>query len=169
MLDPTRITNASEIENRRLRRLYEYWDEKRAGRRAPARSDIDPTEIPDLLGYVNLFDVQDSPRDYRVRLNGTEITRMLGREVTGRWCSEVLSGEDAERCKKAFDIVVDEWAPAIVETSLAFCGKPYTGQTFVAVPLSSDGSRVDSMVLAHSYHAIEAPADILPFGPTSKF
>jgi len=169
MLDPSRVSAASDIEDRRLRRLYEYWDGKRNGRRAPARSDIDPTEIPDLLGYVNLFEVQEAPRDFRVRLNGTEITRMLGREVTGKWCSEVTPGEDGERCKRAFDIVVDEWSPAIVETSLAFCGKPYTGQTFVALPLSTDGHRVDTMITAHSYHALEVPREILPFSKASKF
>lgn len=168
MLEPSRIGKATDIEDRRLRRLYEYWDEKRGGRRAPARCDIDPTEIPELLGYVNIFEVQENPRDFKVRLNGTEITRMIGRETTGKWCSEVTSGDDAERCKRAFDIVVDEWSPAIVETSLAFCDKPYTGQTFVALPLSTDGRRVDAMITAHSYHALDIPADILTFSQASE-
>ncbi len=169
MPDPIRITNASEIENQRLRRLYEYWDEKRAGRRAPARSEIDPTEIPDLLGYVNLLDVQDNPRDYRVRLHGTEVTRMMGREVTGKWCSEFFVGADADCCRRAFAIVVEEWTPALAETSLAFCGKPYTGQTLVAVPLSADGRRVDSVIVAHSYHAFQARGEIVPFREASEF
>lgn len=168
MLEASRLNGPDDIEDRRLRRLYEYWEEKRAGRRAPARCDIDPTEIPDLLGYVNIFDVQDNPRDFRVRLNGTEVTRVLGREVTGKLYSEVTPGEDGERCKRAFEICVDEWSPAIVETSLAFCGKPYTGQTFVALPLSTDGQRVDSMITVHSYHAVEAAIDILSFRKASE-
>lgn len=168
MLEPTRISSPADIDDRRLRRLFEYWEQKRDGRRAPARHDIDPTEIPDLLGYVGLLEVQDSPRDFRVRLNGTEVTRMMGREITGKWCSEVTTGDDGERCKRVFDIVVDDWSPAIVETSLAFCGKPYTGQTFVALPLSADGHRVDTMITAHSYHALHAPAEVLPFNQASE-
>ncbi len=30
----------------------DYWDSKRAGRRMPARRDIEPTEIHDLLPYA---------------------------------------------------------------------------------------------------------------------
>lgn len=162
MLDASRVNGPTDIENRRLRRLYEYWQQKRGDRRAPARTEINPTEIPDLLGYVNMFDVEDEPRDFRVRLNGSEVTRMLGQEITSKLWSEVAPGEDGDRCKQAFEICVEQWAPAIVETSLAFCGKPHAGQTFVALPLSSDGRRVDTMLTVHSYHTLEHPLDHLP-------
>ena len=168
MLEASRVKGSAEIQNRRLRRLYEYWDEKRGNRRAPSRADINPTEIPELLGYVNIFEVQDEPRDFKVRLNGSEVTRMLGQEITGKWCSEVLTGEDAERCNRAFDICVDEWTPAIVETSLAFCGKPHTAQIFVALPLSSDGQDVDTMITAHAYHFLEDPVEPLEFTRASR-
>ena len=161
MLEAGRVGGSADIQDRRLRRLYEYWVEKRGDRRAPARADINPTEIPDLLGYVNIFEVQDKPRDFKVRLNGSEVTRMLGQEITGKWWSDVISGEAAERCGQAFAICVDEWMPAIVETSLAFCGKPHAAQTFVALPLSADGRRVDTIITAHSYHIIEAPVEPL--------
>ena len=163
MIEAGRVSGSASIEDRRLRRLYEYWDEKRGDRRAPARADINPAEIADLLGYVDIFEVQDTPRDFKVRLNGSEVTRMLGQEITGKWCSEVISGEDAERCKRAFNICVDEWTPAIVETTLAFCGKPHAAQTFVALPLSADGDRVDTIITAHSFHVLEAPFEPLPF------
>ncbi len=168
MLNASRISGPTEIENRRLRRLYEYWNEKRGSRRAPARGEINPTEIPDLLGYVNMFDVVDGARDYRVRLNGSEVTRMLGREITGMLCSEVTPGEDGERYKQAFEICVNEWSPAIVETTLAFCGKPHAGQTLVALPLSSDGRHVDTMITAHAYHTVEIPLDQFPYRRVSE-
>lgn len=168
MLDAGRVNGSAEIQDRRLRRLYEYWDEKRGSRRAPARADINPTEIPELLGYVNIFEVQDVPRDFKVRLNGSEVTRMLGQEITGKWCSDVFSGEDAERCNQAFNICVDEWTPAIVETTLAFCGRPHAAQTFVALPLSADGQRVDTMITAHSYHFLETPVEPAAFGKVTR-
>lgn len=168
MLDASRVSGPADIQNRRLLRLYEYWNEKRGDRRAPSRADINPTEIPELLGYVNIFEVQDEPRDFMVRLNGSEVTRMLGQEMTGKWWSDVISGDDAERCEQAFAICVDEWTPAIVETSLAFCGKPHAGQTFVALPLSTDGQRVDTMITAHSYHIFEAPVEPLAFRRASQ-
>lgn len=156
MLLAAPIRASSEITDARLRRLYEYWAAKQAGRRAPARCDIDPVEIPELLGFVNLFEVQNDPRDYKVRLNGTEVAEMLGQEITGKFCSTIMSGSEAVDCKAAFDLCVDQCLPTTVETSLAFCGKPYMAQTIIILPLSSDGERVDMIITAHSYHSIDA-------------
>lgn len=155
MLAATPVGASPEIAEARLRRLYEYWSTKRGDRPAPSRRDIDPVEIPDLLGFVNIFEVQRAPRDYKVRLNGSEVAEMLGQDITGKYCSTVISGEDAVRCKAAFDLCVDRCLPMIVETSLAFCDKPYMAQTIVVLPLSSDGESVDMIITAHSYHALD--------------
>lgn len=156
MLPATPVGASSEIADARLRGLYEYWNAKRDERPTPSRRDIDPVEIPDLLGFLNIFEVRNEPRDYKVRLNGTEVTNMLGQDITGKLCSNVMSGADAARCKAAFDICADKCTPVIVETSLAFCGKPYMAQTIIALPLSSDGERVDIIITAQSYHANKA-------------
>ena len=50
MLEPCIVKDAAAITEPRLQRLYEYWNEKRGARRAPLRGDIDPVEIPELLG-----------------------------------------------------------------------------------------------------------------------
>lgn len=150
------VRASSEITDARLRRLYEYWGAKQAGRRAPARCDIDPVEIPELLGFVSLFEVQNDPRDYKVRLNGTEVAEMLGQEITGKFCSTIMSGSEAVDCKAAFDLCVDQCLPTTVETSLAFCDKPYMAQAIIILPLSSDGERVDMIITAHSYHRLNS-------------
>jgi hypothetical protein len=38
---------AEAVTHPKVRRMYEYWLAKRAGRRMPSRSDIDPLELPD--------------------------------------------------------------------------------------------------------------------------
>jgi hypothetical protein len=129
---------------------------KKGDRLAPTRRDINPVEIPDLLGFVNIFEVQENPRDYLIRLNGSEVSAVLGREVTGKLCSSIMTGDDAARAKVAFDMCVDECIPTIVETSLAFCGKPYLAQKIVILPLCNDGDKVDMLVSCHSYRKIES-------------
>ena len=153
MLEPCVVKNAAAIGEPRLLRLYEYWNEKRGLRKAPLRNDIDPVEIPELLGFLNLYDVRGEPRDYFVRLNGSEIANMLCRDVTGKLSSEVLDGEDRARCHKAFSICIENWQPALVETSMGFCDKPYAIQTVLALPLSSDGIHVDMIVSGHAFRA----------------
>src|SRR3546814_17864940 len=47
------VAGAEEIFYPRLRRLYDYWDDKRGARRMPCRQDIDPVELRDLPGFIN--------------------------------------------------------------------------------------------------------------------
>jgi hypothetical protein len=159
MLRERRITSDGEIPNGRLRALYKYWNKKKGERRAPGQAEIDPIEIPELLGFVNLYDVRQEPRDYLVRLNGSEVAAMLGQDITGMWCSRVISGEDGERCHSAFAMCVDDWSPALVETSLSFCGKDHAAQLLLALPLSDDGETVNKLMTAHAYKLIGMSAE----------
>jgi hypothetical protein len=56
-----------------LRRGFDYWQSKRRDGRLPARSAIDPTEIPSLLPHVELSEVIDGGADFRFRLVGTHL------------------------------------------------------------------------------------------------
>jgi hypothetical protein len=146
----------SEISDLKLRGLYQYWLRKCDGRAAPARRDIDPAEIPSALGFVNLLEVLDDPRDFRFRLNGTAVVEMIGRDVTGELHSAVMGGEDGVWCRNAYEMCVDRRSAVAVETSLGFCGKPYMCQTILALPLSDDGESIDTIMSGHSYRAIGA-------------
>ena len=75
-----------DIDHADLRRLHRYWLGKCAGRAQPARADIDPTEIPELLPFVMLVDVLEQGRQFRFRLVGTAVAR--GRDPTGRFLHE---------------------------------------------------------------------------------
>ncbi|HLT76914.1 MAG TPA: PAS domain-containing protein [Ferrovibrio sp.] len=66
-----------------LRRAFAYWDGKRGGRDLPARADIEPTEIPDILRNIFLVDVLDDPPRFHLRLMGTAFRDWFGRELTG--------------------------------------------------------------------------------------
>lgn len=68
----------------RARRFYDYWNDKRGNRFAPARSDIDPLEIRDLLPFVVLTDVLPAPPYFVYRLVGTRQVEMRGFDPTGQ-------------------------------------------------------------------------------------
>ena len=69
--------------------LAEYWLAKRGDRAMPFRSDIRPTEIPALLPYLIINEVVDNGEDFRIRLYGTELSRLSGEERTGKLISEI--------------------------------------------------------------------------------
>jgi hypothetical protein len=61
--------------------LYNYWLAHRGSRSIPARSDLDPRDIPALLSQLMLID--KDVEGFRYRLVGTSITREVGYDATG--------------------------------------------------------------------------------------
>ena len=64
--------------------LFAYWSSLRDGGRLPGRRNIDPRDFKRHLPTVSLTDVRHTPqRDYRLRLAGTGLYGVYGREITG--------------------------------------------------------------------------------------
>ncbi|MBL8838301.1 MAG: PAS domain-containing protein [Alphaproteobacteria bacterium] len=81
-----------DIADPGLRRLFDYWERKRGRRRWPARADIDPLDLRDLLGSIVIVDVvpgdAGAPPRFRYRLFGTKIVERVGFEMTGKFIDE---------------------------------------------------------------------------------
>jgi hypothetical protein len=129
----------------RLQEGYAYWRRKAAGRRMPARADLEPTDIPKLLPHVMLVEVVDGKR-YRYRLIGTENERAHGINATGRFLDEVLKGPEYKKHVLAlYDQTVDERRPVYSESlflSLEI-GSVERHTKVLFMPLSEDGERVN--------------------------
>lgn len=94
------------------RALYAYWDRLRAGRAAPERSDLDPGAIRTLLGDVFLLEFCGHNR-HLVRLAGTRICALLGREWKSRPFSEPFAAEDWPELHALLDGVTETATPAV--------------------------------------------------------
>ncbi len=94
------------------RDLYSYWDRLRAGRSAPERSDLDPAAVRTLLGDILLLEFNACDR-HVVRLAGTRICSLLGRELKGRAFSEMFAPEDWHDLNSMLDGVAAAALPAV--------------------------------------------------------
>ncbi|MCC6946434.1 MAG: PAS domain-containing protein [Bradyrhizobiaceae bacterium] len=94
------------------RALYAYWDRLRASRAAPERSDLDPGAIRTTLGDVFLLELAPGDRQ-TVRLAGTRICTLLGREWTGHPFAEPFAPEDRFRLLDLVGRVADTALPAV--------------------------------------------------------
>ncbi|HEY7459737.1 MAG TPA: PAS domain-containing protein [Xanthobacteraceae bacterium] len=92
--------------------LYAYWDQLRAGRSAPDRSDLDPGAIRTLLGDVFLLELGGKDR-HIVRLAGTRICTLLGRELKGRPFAEGFAAEDWPELFALLDGVAGAAVPVV--------------------------------------------------------
>jgi hypothetical protein len=75
-----------------VRRFYEYWLEVAPPGRLPGRQHIVPEAIAPLLSRLWMLDVFRDPLRFRYRLVGTDIVRLVQRELTGQWLDEAQPG-----------------------------------------------------------------------------
>lgn len=138
-----------------LKTLYSYWRELRRGRPAPARADIDPSEIIGVLPHISLFDVERSPRRYRIRLLGTQIVNWYGCDVTGSYLDEIDFGVSDRFNFEILNRAVDEIAPAHMSGEYT----KYDGRCIryerLYLPLSENGECVNMLLGA----AVRLPYD----------
>lgn len=138
--------------------LYRYWVERCAGRRAPARSDIDPVDIPHLLPHVVLTEVIDAGARFRIRLAGTKVEERYGCIVTNRIIDEFIHGPYLDYLQGLYRKLLESFAPLYSESVF----EPEKAQTLRAkrlmLPLSHDQQSVD-MVLAGMIYEPSDPND----------
>ncbi|HUK11646.1 MAG TPA: PAS domain-containing protein [Stellaceae bacterium] len=146
------------IRDERLQQAYLYWQRRRGERLAPRRSDLDPTDIPNLLPHLMLVDVFPGARQLRYRLVGTEVERNFGVSMTGRYIDEVMRGRYLEFVRGMYQQVIERCIPIYSENtfsdpdSRAFLQGWPLRTARVMLPLSSDGAAVDMVLIAQVFY-----------------
>jgi hypothetical protein len=122
------------------RAVFDYWDRKRANRPAPARAEINPSEIRTALGDTFMLSA-DFTNQLRFRLAGTRVCALFGREIKGEAVAELWS----EASRKSIDALLT----GVVHES--------DGVVAGVTARTEDGNETDLelllLPLAHSGHA----------------
>ena len=131
----------------KVRRLYDYWDRKPAGRLMPSRTDIDPLELGHYLANITLVDVVADKRRYVDRLVRTREVDARGENPTGH---SVLTKFFCNSRKAA----VDNYDRVCRERVPLFGGKRFIapsgrrgGNPWVFLPLASDDEAVSEILI----------------------
>jgi hypothetical protein len=141
--------------------LFAYWASRRRDRGLPGRRDIEPAGFKRHLPTVSLIDVRRDPSRFSVRLAGTGLYGVYGREITGLDLEQVYPGAEAEYWRMQLTSVVDNRRPAVGSCSLAWRGTSRLTILWLRLPLASDGRNVD-MILG--YDAVIGLRDDRPSG-----
>lgn len=131
-----------KVEAPLLLRLYTLWQEKCRGDLLPARADFDPLEMRDCLGSVFLAEVLPEEDDFRYTLVGSDITRVVQRDSTGKRIGEVFGAAGLTLYRK----VRDERRPMRVHGPVDWLGRDYIGYETVILPLADDGRQVNRFI-----------------------
>lgn len=134
---------------RALEEVFAYWAGLRRDGRLPGRPDIDPNRIRRHLPTVSLIDVRPTPISFRVRLAGTALYGLYGRETTGMELEQVYRGDDAVYWRRELEQVVETGKPGVGLRALGDAGdKGALSVLWLRLPLARDGERVD-MILGY--------------------
>ena len=148
--------------------LFAYWASRRIGGRLPGRRQIDPNDFKRHLPTVSLIDVvpvevvhgnvapadvaprdvTPGARDYRLRLAGTGLYGVYGREITGLRLDDVYGAAAEDYWRSHLDTVVDERRPAVGFQSMAWRNAAHLSLLWLRLPLASNGRDVD-MILGY--------------------
>ena len=121
------------------------------GLRLPGRRHLDPGGIKRLLPTVSLIDVapraQDGePPEFRMRLAGTGLYGVYGREITGKRLADIYNTTAADYWRAELGKVVSERRPAVGVHNLAWRGASHLSILWLRLPLASDGKDVDMIL-----------------------
>lgn len=125
-----------------------YWQRIRGKREMPARADLHPGDIPKLLPYIILMDVLHDPLDFRFRLIGTEIDRIVARNYKGVKLSELPDKRAPNPIWQHHQETVETRAPVRKELSYIGPDGDVRRIEHCLMPFSSDGKAVDQLLIA---------------------
>ncbi len=128
--------------------LFAYWASRREGARLPCRKNINPAHFKRHLPTISLIDVRHDPMDYRLRLAGTGLYGVYGREITGRSLDEIYNSAAADYWRAELGKVVKEKRPSVGVHNLGWRGAPHVSILWLRLPLASNGKDVD-MILGY--------------------
>lgn len=82
------IIDAARLTSDKVEQFHRYWRGKCAVGSLPSRAAIDPVEIPRLLPYLVIAEIEPEPMRIRYRLVGTRVAESNGSDFTNRYLDE---------------------------------------------------------------------------------
>ena len=158
-----RYRGIEEVPSTRARRMHQYWLDKKGARAMPARSDIDPSEIKDLLPNVILTRLEYEPFRVLYKLIGTRAVENAGIDYSGRYLDQIdFVSEFGTDWPAIYRGIADDKVPLYGLCQIRFTDgviKPYVCAMF---PLSNDGERVDQVLAIEDLELDLLEAERLP-------
>lgn len=140
-----------------FRPLLAYWEQRRAGRIAPSRADIDPLDVPpSVLPHLLLIDVERDPVDFRYRLAGTAADTIHGQSLKGVRILDLRPEQFAKTLHG--DLLRMAEIPEIQFTALSFTNRQSKIRRYrvLRLPLCDRDGRLEMILVMADHGALEA-------------
>ena len=129
-----------------IHEMFEYWNGRRAGRAYPDRSDIDPSEVAELLSYITLVDVGDGDPRFVYRVVGSFVTRLLGQDPINLPVGTGVIPDRLEQVLARYTLVADTGEGYFHRTELHEERNDFTTVDRLMLPLGPPDEPVGSIL-----------------------
>jgi len=131
-----------------LRKGLAHWRKLAGDRAMPARRDLDPLDIPQLLPHVMLKDVRRRPMDFRYRLVVSTVGQHSTEDYTGRWMSSIPHQGQASIVWQVCAWVAEKGRPLLLRPPYAGPQNHFMWVEAAVLPLSgSDGKTAEKLLI----------------------
>lgn len=148
MSSPSQQIDFAELDPQSLPvQFLEYWKRISPQGRLPGRQHLDPVDIPQILPWLALVDVQRKGEtlDYLVRLVGTANVRLVGLDPTGMRLRDSFEQSIVEPIIEVYDRTVTAAEPGCWIVSVPSRQKEFILCYRALFPLARDGQTVDML------------------------
>lgn len=151
------------MKHENTKALYRYWNELRAGRAAPYRSELDPRAISHLLESTFIL---EHPRAgaARFRLAGTKLCEQFGMELRGMSALALWHGDCRKRVKELLTEVVETPRIGHVSCTVETRSNQQFEAEFLYLPLRSDLGEM-TRIVGCGYYMAPAEAEFSGYEP----
>ncbi|WP_298499367.1 PAS domain-containing protein [uncultured Maritimibacter sp.] len=124
-----------------IRRVETYWEALRNGRVMPARAEIDPRGISDVLEFAFILE-KIAPGVARMRLAGMHLNDLMDMEVRGMPITAMFLPEARRALQQVLESVLE--SPAIAKLTLesdSWIARPKLEAQMILMPLKDEHGR----------------------------
>ena len=124
-----------------IRRLFDYWNERRGARLLPRREDIEPEAIRCVL--ADTFILSFAPTvGHPIRVAGTRVCALFGREIKGDAFLDVFSTDARGEVSNLISVIADESVGVVGSASEQFSDAHTLRFELLLLPLSLHGAGI---------------------------
>ena len=122
-----------------------------------SRADFDPVEMPTLLPFIILLDVESPGGRLKVRLAGTKVVEMFGRDYTGEYLDEIDFGDVREKVLRDYGLAVSERRPVFSDHEFRKPNDYRHAIERAILPLSNDDTTVNMLIAVLDFERLPEP------------
>jgi hypothetical protein len=146
MSEGSRDAIVQVITAKELHTLYEYWKSRCRGDQLPSPQQVDPIDLPRIVGLLLTLDVHRDPLRFLYRYVGPTLITRTGLDLVGTFVDEHPEMAFRHMATGLLTDLVSRARPYAVARDMQIDGR-VRRYDMLALPLATDGTTVDRIII----------------------